>query len=42
LDHPNIIKVYGYFNDEEHFYIVLELGSDGQLFDIISNGTTLS
>lgn len=42
LDHPNIIKIYGYFHDEEHFYIVMELGCDGQLFDIISNGQTLS
>ena len=42
LDHPNIIKVYGYFSDEEHFYIILELGCDGQLFDVISGGQTLS
>jgi aurora kinase, other len=42
LDHSNIIKVYGYFSDEEHFYIILELGCDGQLFDIISGGQTLS
>lgn len=42
LDHPNIIKVYGYFHDEENVYIVLQLGCDGQLFDVISNGSTLS
>jgi serine/threonine protein kinase len=42
LDHPNIIKVYGYFADEDHFYIILELGCDGQLFDVISGGQTLS
>ena len=42
LDHSNIIKVYGYFSDEEHFYIILELGCDGQLFDIISGGQTLT
>jgi aurora kinase len=23
LDHPNIIKTYGYFVDEENFYTVL-------------------
>lgn len=23
LDHPNIIKVYGCFSDEEHFYIIM-------------------
>ncbi len=42
LDHPNIIKTYGYFADQEHFYTVLELGSDGQLYDVISTGQTLS
>lgn len=42
LEHPNIIRVYGNFCDEEHFYIIMELGCDGQLFDIISGGQTLS
>jgi serine/threonine protein kinase len=42
LEHPNIIKIYGLFCDEDNIYIILELGSDGQLYDIVSNGTTLS
>lgn len=42
LDHPNIIRAYGYFADEENFYTVLELGCDGQLYDVISTGQTLS
>lgn len=42
LDHPNIIKNYGYFSDEENFYTIMELGCDGQLYDIISSGETLS
>ena len=42
LDHPNIIKIYGCFSDEQNIYIILELGPDGQLYDVISNGTTLS
>jgi aurora kinase len=42
LDHPNIIKIYGFFSDEENFYLIMELGCDGQLFDIISGGQTLS
>ena len=41
LDHPNIIKNYGFFHDEEHFYTLMELGADGQLYDLISNGQTL-
>ena len=42
LEHPNIIKTYGYFADEEFFYTVLELGCDGQLYDIISGGQKLT
>jgi calcium-dependent protein kinase len=42
LDHPNIIKVYGCFDDEKYIYIIMELGCDGQLFDIISGGQTLT
>lgn len=32
LNHPHIIKMYGYFDDETHIYIVLEVGTGGQLF----------
>jgi len=42
LEHPNIINIYGYFQDGDQFYIVMELGCDGQLFDILANGQTLS
>jgi aurora kinase len=42
LDHPNIIKTFAYFADEDNFYTVLELGCDGQLYDVISTGQTLS
>ena len=42
LEHPNIIGIYGVFSDEDSIYIILELGSDGQLYDVVSNGTTLS
>ena len=42
LDHPNIIKNYGYFSDEDNFYTIMELGCDGQLYDIISSGETLT
>ena len=31
LSHPNIIKMYGFFNDESHIYILLEVGTGGQL-----------
>ena len=36
LDHPNIIKVYEYFNSKRKLYIVSELCTGGELFDKIS------
>lgn len=39
LDHPNIVKIYEYFEDEKRFYIVTEHIQGGELFDeIISRG----
>jgi len=35
LDHPNIIKLYEYFIDEENIYIVTEICRGGELFDRI-------
>ena len=35
LDHPNIVKIYEYFEDWKFFYIILELLNGGQLFDKI-------
>lgn len=32
LYHPNIIKMYGFFDDEQYIYIILEVGTGGQLF----------
>lgn len=31
LNHPNIVKLYGYFHDHTNFYIILEVGTSGQL-----------
>ena len=43
LDHPNIVKIYEYFEDEKRFFIVTELCKGGELFDhIISSGGHLS
>ena len=39
MDHPNIVKLYEYFNEEYFFNIVTEFCSGGELFDrIIQNG----
>jgi serine/threonine protein kinase len=31
--HPNIITLYGIFDDSESFYLLSELGCDGQLYN---------
>ena len=39
LDHPNIVKIYEYFEDEKRFYIVTDHIEGGELFDeIIDRG----
>lgn len=42
LDHPNIIKVYEYFNTKENLYIVLEFCNGGELFDKLLEVTAFS
>ena len=33
LDHPNIIKLYEYFEDAKNVYLITELCTGGELFD---------
>ena len=35
LNHENVIGFYGYFQDEENLYFVLELASEGNLEDLV-------
>lgn len=35
LDHPNITKLYGFFDDDKNVYLMLELGSSGQLYKVL-------
>lgn len=42
LDHPNIIKIYEYFNSSRNIFIVTELLSGGELFDRIIEQQMLS
>lgn len=37
LDHPNILKMYEFFEDEKRYYIVTELCSGGELYQEISS-----
>lgn len=32
-DHPNILKLYGYFDEEEKIILILEYATHGQLFN---------
>jgi serine/threonine protein kinase len=35
LDHPHIIKIYDYYEDYQHIYIIMELAEGGELLDVI-------
>jgi serine/threonine protein kinase len=32
LDHENIIKLYGFFHDDDNIYLILEYAPDGELY----------
>ena len=39
LDHPNILKLFEFYEDLKHFHLVTELCTGGELFDrIIDQG----
>lgn len=42
LDHPNIVKLYGFFDDLTHFYIVMEYMEGGSLFSHIKKNKKLT
>jgi calcium-dependent protein kinase len=42
LDHPNIIKLYGFYQDDKNYYLITEYCSGGELFDRIIRMKTFS
>ena len=41
-DHPNIVRLYEFYEDEENYHLVLEYVSGGELFDYIIKSKHLS
>lgn len=37
LDHPSIVKMYEFFEDDKRYYIITEYCPGGELFDEIIN-----
>jgi calcium-dependent protein kinase len=35
MDHPNILQIFEFFNDNKNFHLVTELLLGGELFDYI-------
>lgn len=42
LDHPNIVKLYGFFDDSSYFYIIMEYMEGGNLFCYIKKAKKLT
>ena len=37
MDHPNIIKVFEFYMDDDNYYMITEYCSDGDLFDFVKD-----
>lgn len=42
FDHPNIVKIYGYYDDETDFYLIMEYMEGGSLFELIGRSKKIS
>jgi aurora kinase len=42
LSHPNIIRLYGYFEDQKYLYLILELADRETLYSVLQSSKTLS
>ena len=40
VDHPNILKLYEFYQDSKNYYLITEFSTGGELFDrIIDKGS---
>lgn len=42
LNHPNIIKMYGFFSDYQNIYMLMELACDGELLNLLERNKCFS
>ena len=42
LDHQNLVKLYGFFDDATHFFIIMEYMEGGNLFNLIKKNKKIS
>lgn len=35
MDHPNIVKLFKVYEDSDNFYLVMEVMTGGELFDVL-------
>ena len=42
FNHPTILKIYGYFDDKENIYLILEYMEEGTLFTLFKKNKTLT
>ena len=42
LEHPNIIKMYEYFQDDKYYYLITEYISGGDLYEFIAKDFTFT
>ena len=37
MNHPNILKMFGYFFDDQNIYMILEWATEGELFAMLKS-----
>lgn len=42
LNHPKLVKMYGYFSDSEYFYLLVEYMEEGSLYSLMKKNKKFS